>query len=71
MTFNSSEYSCVGPCNYSLFLWRNDNTHCSIFSVISGVHNDAATLSGGAGKIVTLQSNVNDLPLLSLSPTQW
>lgn len=71
MTFNSSEYSCVGSCNYSLFSGAAITLTIRFSPAVSGVHNNAATLSGGVGKIVTLQSNVNDLPLLSLSPTQW
>lgn len=71
MTFNSSEYSCVGPCNYSLFAGATTTLTIRFSPAVSGVHNNAATLSGGVGKIVTLQSNVNNLPLLSLSPTQW
>lgn len=71
MTFDSSEYACVGPCNYSLFSGATTTLTIRFTPAVSGVHNNNATLTGGSGKIVTLQSNVNDLPLLSLSPTSW
>ncbi len=71
ITFSSSEYSCVGPCSYSLFSGATTTLTIRFTPAVSGVHNDNATFTGGSGKIVTLQSNVNDLPLLSLSPTSW
>jgi len=73
ITFSSPQFACIPSCNYSLFAAAT-TTITIRFSPpggSSGPVNESANFSGGAGATVALQAQVNDLPILSVSPLSW
>ena len=67
VTFSSVEYSCVTSCSYSLFAGESTSITIKYTPSAVGTHSgDTAVFSGGAPQTLTLQSVVNDLPIVSL-----
>lgn len=65
VTFSTSEYTCTGSCSYSLFAGQSTNILIHYVPVTVGSHADSASFTGGGGKIIPLNSNVNDKPILT------
>ncbi len=63
VAFDSSEYTCTGPCTYSLNAGQSTTIWIHYVPVVVGTHNDSAGFSGGSGQTVALQSVVNDKPI--------
>lgn len=73
VTFSSPNFACIPSCNYSLFAAAT-TTITIRFSPpngSSGSVSESANFSGGAGVVVSLQAQVNDLPILNVSPLSW
>lgn len=65
VTFSTSEYTCTGSCSYSLFAGQSTNILIHYVPVTAGSHTDSASFTGGGGKIIPLNSSVNDKPILT------
>jgi hypothetical protein len=67
VTFSSSEYQCIGPCDYRLFGGESTTIQIWFTPTVIGVHSDTATFTGGVSQTLSMTSTVSDKPILSVN----